>query len=284
MSEWHDYRADVPIHTVTGTLLRRSGFSAPRGQGIRDLLAWLPPGYESGERRYPVVYMHDGQNLFDAHTSYSGEWQVDESMTALHDEGLDAIIVGLPHAGENRRFEYSPYPLHLGDAHYSGYGDDYLSWLIDSVKPQVDGAFLTLPDAAHTGIAGSSMGGLISLHGIITRPDAFGFCAAFSTAYWLGEHALRRTIESQGRGHGMIYLDVGTREGDTLRGWNITSDDLDTAYVAGVRELRDALLLTGYKLDNTLVYVEDEGAAHSESAWARRFPFAMRHLLNSIEG
>lgn len=280
MNGWHDYTAGAAAHTVTGTLLRRSGFPAPRGKGTRDLLVWLPPGYDSGDRRYPVVYMHDGQNLFDAHTSYSGEWQVDETMTALHDEGLDAIIVGLPNAGENRRFEYSPYPVQWDGARYEGYGDAYVAWLIDVVKPQVDSAFRTLPDVAHTGIAGSSMGGLISLHALIMRPDAFGFCAAFSTAYWLGENALRRTIEGQGSGHGRVYLDVGTREGDTLRGWNLLTDDLDAAYVAGVRELRDALLLTGYSPDSTLVYLEDEGAAHRESAWARRFPAAMRWLLD----
>jgi len=119
----------------------------------RDLHAYLPPSYERSDRRFPGLYMHDGQNLFDATTSFAGEWGVDETMEELAVEGLEAIVIGIPH-GEDRVREYTP---------FNGCGDEYLAYVVDTVKPLVDSSFRTLSDREHTGIMGSSLGALISL-------------------------------------------------------------------------------------------------------------------------
>jgi len=119
----------------------------------RDLHAYLPPSYERSDRRFPGLYMHDGQNLFDATTSFAGEWGVDETMEELAVEGLEAIVIGIPH-GEDRVREYTP---------FNGGGDEYLAYVVDTVKPLVDSSFRTLSDREHTGIMGSSLGALISL-------------------------------------------------------------------------------------------------------------------------
>ncbi|MDX2141154.1 MAG: alpha/beta hydrolase-fold protein, partial [Chloroflexota bacterium] len=238
--------------------------------------------YETSERRYPVIYMHDGQNLFDNATSYAGEWQADETMTALSSEGLAAIIVGLPNAGERRRIEYSPYDYQISGKPVRGEGDAYIAFLVEIVKPLIDAHFRTRTDAAATGIAGSSMGGLISLYGFLMRPDVFGLCGAFSTAYWFGENKLLETTRERASGHGRIYLDVGTREGDTMTQFRSAAPDFNTMYRDGVRELRDVLLVRGYVAGQSLMYVEDEGAPHNEAAWARRLPAALRFLLDGV--
>ena len=119
-------------------------------------MVYLPPSYLGSIRRYPVIYMHDGQNLFDAATSFAGEWYVDETMEELADAGIEAIVVGIPNIGERRFHEYIPFPApDLPDVQ----GDEYVAFIADTVKPIIDRDFRTLADAASTGIAGSSLGG-----------------------------------------------------------------------------------------------------------------------------
>jgi predicted alpha/beta superfamily hydrolase len=110
MASWTSYTAEVEHHTVAGDLRVYHGLYSPQLDNRRDLLAWLPESYTRDDRRYPVLYMHDGQNLFDAQTSYAGEWRVDETMTELGREGCEAIIFGLPNQGDLRMVEYNPYP------------------------------------------------------------------------------------------------------------------------------------------------------------------------------
>jgi predicted alpha/beta superfamily hydrolase len=252
---------------------------SPQLGNARDVLVWLPHGYETSSARYPVLYMHDGQNLFDSATSFAGEWQVDETMTLLVNEGLPAIIVGLPNAGERRRNEYSPYDFRAGAQQVRGEGEQYIRFMVDTVKPLIDDSFRTRTEAAATGILGSSMGGLISLYGFLTRPQVFGLCGAFSTAYWFGDDALLRMIRERASGHGRVYLDVGTREGDTLANHRIAAADFNVMYRDGVRLLRDVLREGGYAAGRTMMYVEDQGGLHNETAWAMRLPAALRFLL-----
>jgi len=279
MVDWITYNTLHTPNTVIGDLRVCREFYSPQLQNKRDILVWLPPSYASSERRYPVLYMHDGQNVFDAHTSYAGEWRVDETLTDLAREGIEAIVVGLPNANEMRSVEYSPYPFMWDRARIEGKGDVYLQFLVDTVKPLIDQSFRTRPEAGATGIAGSSMGGLISLHGFLTHPETFGFCGALSTAYWFGANHLLQTTRTLARGTGRVYLDVGTHEGPTLTRWDIRAEDLHAAYTIGVRKLRDALLEGGYIAGTSLLYIEAEGAMHNEAAWAERFPNALRFLI-----
>ncbi len=278
MHAWQPYSA--PHHTVVGDLRIWRDFYSPQLDNRRDILVWLPPAYETHGHRYPVIYMHDGQNLFDQSTGHSGEWEVDETMTALAQEGLEAIVVGLPNMNEKRGVEYSPYPFTLAGSAFPGEGDSYIRFIVETVKPFIDEQFRTQPEPEHTGLAGSSMGGLISLYGFVTQPHVFGLCGAFSTAYWFGDNGLLATVSQRANGQGRIYLDVGTKEGETLHRWlPIPHDESDAAYRQGVVDLRDALIAQGYQPEVNLMFVEAEGALHREHAWAQRFPDAMRFLL-----
>ncbi len=284
---WTHYTDQVEQHTVVGDLRIAHDVYSPQLDNRRAVLVWLPPSYALSERSFPVIYMHDGQNLFDRSTSYAGEWQVDETITALAQESehYEAIVVGLPNMKEKRGVEYSPYGYDLFGARMVGQGDAYVRFIIETVKPLIDHDFRTRPEATATGIAGSSMGGLISLYGFLMYPEVFGYCGAFSTAYWFGENALLQTTRERATGRGRIYLDVGTKEGETLLHWSkIPPEQTDAAYCDGVRDLRDALLAGRYVVGQTLLYVEEEGAPHREHAWARRLPAALRFLLGGIPG
>jgi predicted alpha/beta superfamily hydrolase len=273
MAHWQDYRVGRAAHTVAGTLLIKAQVHSPQLHNERHILVWLPETYERSTRRYPVLYMQDGQNLFDAYTSFAGEWRVDETMVLLADEGYEAIIVGIPN-NENRLLEYSPYPdqrLRVKQ----GKGDQYLQFITDTLKPLIDKDFRTLPNRESTGIAGSSMGGLISLYGFLRRSDVFGFGAALSPSYWFGHRAIFQTVDQLHHVNGKLYLDIG---GEETSGGSRRSKD--NYYLLAVRELSEHLapkLPTG-----NLHYVEDVHGRHNESDWARRLPTALRAILPKI--
>ncbi len=224
---------------------------------------YLPPGYQSAKRRYPAIYMQDGQNLFDPAKSFAGDWGLMDG-AGLPRRGVEAIIVGIPNMGEERIAEYSPYV----DAEAGGgKGDDYLDFVVDTVKPLVDRSFRTLPGRETTGLGGSSMGGLISLYGFFARPGDFGFVASLSPALWFADRAIFPFIETAPRVPGKIYLDIGTNEGAST--------------LANARRMREILLAKGYREGEDLRWVEEPGAGHTEAAWGRRFKAALPFLVTS---
>lgn len=235
---------------------------SPQRHNERSIYVYLPPSYDLGDTRYPVVYMQDGQNLFDAALSFAGEWGVDESIDRMSEDGVEAIVVGIPNLAAERFEEYSPFP---DPKHGGGDGDSYLAFIADTLKPLIDARFRTRPSRTCTGILGSSMGGLISLYGFFARPHVFGFAGAMSPSLWYGGRRIFGVIEDAPPGEGRIYLDAGTAEGDgTLK---------------DARRMRELLARKGYVEGVNLGYVEDPGANHSEEAWARRFEATMRFLL-----
>jgi predicted alpha/beta superfamily hydrolase len=277
MHKWRTYTDEHPNHTVVGNLQWLKKFRSPQLRNQRDLFVWLPASYSEGQRRYPVIYMHDGQNLFDQALSYAGEWRVDETMSELGAQH-EAIIVGIANAGRHRLDEYSPFRdtrLAAGGA-----GDAYLAFVCETVKPMIDREFRTLPGRAHTGLIGSSMGGLISLYALFRRPETFGFIGAFSPSIWFAEHAILEYVAAAPFVPSTIYLDMGTHEGR-----DDTDVDPDTAtapsrHLLDTRQMHSLLLQKGYRDEVDLRYVEDHGAGHHESAWARRLPNALRFLLS----
>ena len=255
---WQPYPAREVWHTptVAGTLLVWSDFHSPELDNHRDVLVYLPPSYSYEQRRYPVVYMHDGQNLFDSGTSFAGsEWHVDETMEMLAGEGIEAIVVGLNHGNEQRIAEYNPFPQH-----WQGRGEHYLQFIIETVKPVIDHDFRTRPERESTGIMGSSMGGLISLYAFFHQPQVFGFAGVMSPALWIGGGAIYYDVEAAPYTPGKIYLDNGTRE-------------------ASARRMNALLVKKGYRHEADLKYVVEQDGEHTESAWARRLPDALRFLL-----
>jgi predicted alpha/beta superfamily hydrolase len=247
---------------IVGNIRRLEGIESPQLANRRDVLVYLPPSYGSSGRHYPVLYMQDGQNLFDASTSFAGEWLVDETMERVAADGVEAIVVAIPHVGKERADEYSPF---RDDRIGGGRGNEYVTFLIDTLKPRIDAEFRTRRERAHTGIMGSSMGGLISLFAFLRRPDVFGFAGVMSPSLWFARGAIFGVAESVSRWDGRLYMDTGTLEG---RG-----------HVRQMREMVRLLRRRAVHPRLQLRYVEERGAGHNEAAWANRFEPAIRWLL-----
>lgn len=279
MPHWRNYLEHRygSHHTVVGDLRIREKVWSPQLMNHRDILVHLPPSYRFTQRHYPVIYMHDGQNLFDQATSFSGEWHVDETMVRLSAEGIEAIVVGIPNMGGQRLAEYGPF---ADPYHGPGRGDRYVSFLVDTVKPMIDHDFRTLPGREFTGILGSSMGGLISLFAFFQPPYAFGLVGVMSPSTWFADAAIYDFVREAPLVPGKIYLDVGTREygGKTAA----DAQKRSRRYYATVRHLKRLLIRKGYRPVHDLRYVEEKWASHHEPAWARRLPDALRFLLQGL--
>jgi predicted alpha/beta superfamily hydrolase len=278
MAQWQDYlevRA-TGVHTVVGQLKLFENVHSSQLGNERDLYVYLPPSYAQGNKRYPVLYMHDGQNLFDRAISFAGEWQVDETMEMLSREGIEAIVVGIPNAGERRMAEYSPFP----DARYGGgEGDKYLAFLAETVKPLIERDFRCLDGPAYAGVMGSSMGGLISLYAFFRYPGVWGFAGAVSPALVYATGAIFDYIEKASPVPGKLYVDVGTHEGYNMVRFPWRKRRFSRLYLQQVRRMHALLLQKGYQSGRDLIYVEEKEAIHHESAWSRRLPEALRFLL-----
>jgi predicted alpha/beta superfamily hydrolase len=237
----------------------------------RDILVWTPPGYqESAATRYPALYMHDGQNLFDPDTAFhkGQHWRVGETATELVEAGRiePLIIVGIANAGEKRIEEYTPTEeARLG----GGLAREYGRMLIEEVKPFVDRTYRTLPDAQHTGIGGSSLGGLVTLHLGFTHPSVFSRLAVLSPSVWWGRRAILRTIRStRPKPRLKLWVDIGRNEGRR---------SLDDA-----RLLKAALVGAGWVVGEDLRYAEFEDGDHSERAWAERVGPMLEFLFPAL--
>ncbi len=275
---WHDYVETRAIegHSVVGTLKVYHNVQSAQLGNVRDLFVYLPPAYNASTRRYPVVYMHDGQNLFDHALSYAGEWQVDETMEALSAEGIEAIVVGVPNAGVQRLAEYTPFRDARGAG---GDGAKYVDFLADTVKPLIDRDFRTLPDRETTGVLGSSLGGLISMFAFFHRPDVFGFAGVMSPSFWFAQEAIFPYVLRQSFVPGRLYIDAGTAEDMNLRR-RLLRRPLVGNCATNVRRMHSLLLEKGYRDGDDVLVVEEPGGIHHESAWARRLPDALRFLLS----
>lgn len=251
-----------PRRRKQGTLQSLGPVRSSQLDNIRDILVYLPPGYESGSRRYPVIYMQDGQNLFDPRTSFAGDWGLLSALDGVARRGSVPIVVAVPNMGEERIPEYSPFVDSMAGG---GKGEAYLDFLLDTLKPMIDQEFRTVPGRDGTGIGGSSMGGLISLYGFFRRPDAFGFCSSQSPSLWFADRAIFPFVEAAPFVPGRIYLDIGTEEG--------------SASLVNARRLRELLIARGYREDVNLRWVEDVGGGHHEAVWGQRFKAALPFLL-----
>jgi predicted alpha/beta superfamily hydrolase len=273
MSRWLRYeQVHGKRHTVNGEVRVWRALAGTKGLPARDILVYLPPTLaagRAGNRRYPTLYFHDGQNVFDKHTSYSGEWAADEALEALAQEGTEAIAVAIPNSGEGRMDEYNPWPSRekfwRDGKKVGGRGDAYLDWVVAAVKPLIDRSFPTSHERMDTGIIGSSMGGLISMYALLSHGDTFGLAGVLSPSISWNRYAIVRQIEERGVPRSRVHLDMGGRE------WR--------GGLADSRRLRDALIGAGLEPGRDLHYVEERYAAHSEPAWARRLPDALRFLL-----
>ncbi|WP_224447749.1 alpha/beta hydrolase [Haloprofundus salilacus] len=265
-----DWRAYDPTddHTVVGDVLVSDELD-PESSLLppRRISVYLPPSYRESDWNYPVLYMHDGRNLFDERTSNDGEWRVDETMQALSEEGVEAIVVAIPHGTDNRRNEYT---LHEHAEFGGGDADAYLDFLASELKPVIDREFHTRTDRDATGLMGSSLGGLVSLYGFFEYARVFGFAGVMSPAFWWNREIFDY-VNTRSYASGRLYVDVGGNE---------RPDDPERTreYIEDAERMVRLLREKGYGEDELRFVVDDE-AIHHEDAWAERLPDALRFLL-----
>ncbi|HYF14409.1 MAG TPA: alpha/beta hydrolase-fold protein [Phycisphaerales bacterium] len=245
----------------------------------RDLLVWLPPGYDdpsNATRVYPVLYMFDGQNLFEKHPDVPAEWKADETAKNLVEFGRiePLVIVGIPHSGATRTAEYlPPAPGVEPIPGVKGEGDRTLEWLEAEVMPRVRASFRVASEPSRVGVGGSSLGGLMALYAAQTRPGVFGRVLAESPALHFQNGAYWRALFEQpgGVGDHRVYIAIGGREG-------FDNTELSERYLGQVRRVVQTLRRRVAE-ERHLKYVEVADAVHNEEAWAKRFGDALRFLF-----
>lgn len=271
--------------TLTGDIRTHAAIEGPGLQQARDVLVYLPPGYdEQTDRHYPVLYMHDGQNVFDAATSFAGvEWGVDEAAEQLIKAGKIApcIIVGIANTRE-RMPEYTPFV----DSHRGGgQGDTYLRFIVETLKPKIDKTYRTHRGRESTYLAGSSLGGLITLYAATAYGDTFSrFGVVAPSLQWAEYEVLRRVERTDFPPDTKIWVEVGI--GDVPMApkppAGVQKPKL-SPYLSACRWLREILERQGLELSDTLHYAEQPGEFHSEGEWQRRTPEMLEFLIGPPE-
>jgi enterochelin esterase-like enzyme len=253
-------------------LIKHEQFPSRFLRNQRDLIVYLPPGYhEQPQRRFPVLFLHDGQNLFDGATSFipGMDWHVGQTADYCIQAGLvqPLIIVGIYNAGKQRLGEYTPTRMpKLG----GGRANRYAKFLLEEVRPFLLSNYRVLSGAENTGIGGSSLGGLVSLYLGLRLPHVFGKIAALSPSVWWNQRVILRFADAAPVDPlPRIWLDIGTREGGRI--------------VEDVERFRDILLTKGWRLGRDLQYQRVEGAEHNEAAWAQRVAPFLQFLFPAGE-
>ena len=278
ISQSQNYSSGAPgvirAQGATGDL-RLHEFRSRTFRNTRFVRVWLPPGYDDPANvghQYPVLYLNDGQNLFEAAIAFGGvEWQVDETADRLIREGVVApmIVVGVDNTGKSRIREYMPHrslqPMMLRVR-----GASYPKFLMKEVMPFVAGNYRVASGPENTGLGGSSLGALIALYTAAIRPDVFGRLLLESPSLWASNRQMIRESRSVSLWPQRIYLATGTNEAGR--------EDKNRSMVDDVRELAGIFQRAGVD-DSRLRIVIDEGASHNEAAWAKRFPEALSFLF-----
>lgn len=254
ISAWKDDFTIIPKQHTAGhqVQIMDTAFFMPQLNRSRRIWIYLPEDYTKNKNRYPVLYMHDGQNLFDECTSAYGEWGVDECLDSLVKSGKPAcIVVGIEN-GPQRMNEYNPYGFQqFGE----GEGDRYLKFIIDNLKPFIDKKYRTLPAKENTMMAGSSMGGLISYYAMLQYPGVFGKAGIFSPSFWIAPAIRSLTDSLAATNNSKFFFYAGEKEGEAF-----------------VKEMEAVQDLLGEKSAAMIYSVIDGESSHNEQAWRKWFP------------
>lgn len=254
---WGKPRASTAAGNVT---VLEENFFMPTLQRYRKIWIYLPLDYaQHPQKRYPVLYMQDGQNLFDDLIAPYGEWQIDETLNALKAE---LIVVGIEHGAEKRLDEYSPY---RNEKYGGGEGDEYLAFIVNHLKPYIDKNFRTLTEPKHTWIGGSSMGGLISFYGVLKYSDTFHKALVFSPSFWFSDSLYRFVENANLKKFPVFYLLAGGQEG-----YDVAKD---------IQRMENLLQKNRNFSDQNYRYKFVETGKHQESFWASEFSEAFQWLL-----
>lgn len=265
-----------PIKVSAGTIKRVEVVGGGGFVKARDLIVWLPPGYDdaaNAKKTYPVLYLQDGQNLFEQLPGLPAEWGADETAAKLIAEKKiePIIIVGIPNTGAGRMSEYLPVPAYDGVVPR---GAEYVDFLVREVKPRIDSAFRTRPDAENTGIGGSSLGGLIALEAATEHPEVFGKVLAESTPLVAKGRMAFSHFAKQKNWPKQVYFGMGGKEA----GLDPADASKNGEVVASAQAFGELLKGRGFSAA-TLKVTIDPDAVHNEVAWAKRLPAALEFLF-----
>lgn len=255
-------QGDVRKNSMVGDIRPHTAFESKILGNKRDVWVYLPPDYDKEpNRRYPVLYMHDGQNVFSGQTSYipNQEWRADEAAEALIKAKVvePLIIVAISNAGMARGDEYLPTRRTMRETEVGGKADLYGKFMTDELMPVIDQTYRTKKGPANTGLCGSSFGGVVTMHIGLTLPKVFGKLAVVSPSVWWDDRVLVRSVQAlKSKPNQRIWLDMGTDEG--------------SGAVADATQLKDALVGKGWREGKDLLFYIDAGARHNEAAWAGR--------------
>ena len=266
IQSWEDLGSTANSTAVSNVQILSNSFGIPQLSTTRKVWLYLPPDYTTSTKKYPVLYMQDGQNLFDNKTSFSGEWQVDETLNTLFNQGdYGAIVVGIDNGGGERLNEYSPW---VNPQYGGGKGDEYMDFMANTLKPYIDANYRTRPEPAMNALIGSSMGAIISTYGACEYPNAFQKVGSFSPAYWFSLSDLNNYITTtvSGLQDQRMYFVAGSNESSTM--------------VSNINSVRNNLLLKGLKAENGLTKFDNYGT-HSENYWKGEFAAAYKWLFQS---
>ena len=266
IQSWEDLGAGNPSTAASNVHIMSNSFFMPQLNRNRKIWIYLPPDYQTSTKTYPVIYMQDGQNLFDNATSFSGEWQIDETLNNLFSQGdYGAIVVGIENGGSNRINEYTPWnnPQYGG-----GEGDQYMQFIAETLKPYVDSNYRTKSGAEYNSLIGSSLGALISNYGAVKYSGVFSKIGSFSPAYWIVRDQFNNYIQSSTAdlSNMRIYFVAGSNESSTM------ASDIET--------VKNNLQAKGLKSTNTLVKLDSYGQ-HNENYWKGEFAAAYKWIFQN---
>lgn len=233
---------------------------APQLKTKKKIWVYLPLNYEKSTKNFPVIYMHDAQNLFDTIASFGGEWNIDETLDSLK---AKVIVIGIEHGNEKRFEELTPYK---NEKRGGGNANAYLEFIVKTLKPQIDSTYRTKTNARNTCIWGSSLGGLVSFYAALQYPDVFGKVGCFSPAFWINKEDIFRKMESMPNFNTKIYLLCGDNEGKE----NMVSNMKDMETLINTKRCECK------KLNKTVIIKDGE---HNEKLWRNAFAKAYLWLF-----
>ncbi|MEC5158302.1 alpha/beta hydrolase-fold protein [Chryseobacterium sp. MP_3.2] len=268
VQSWEDQGAGNPSTAASNVKILSENFSIPQLNRTRKIWIYLPPDYETSTKTYPVIYMQDGQNLFDNRTSFSGEWQVDETLNALFANGdYGAIVIGIDNGGSTRINEYTPW----NNAQYGGgEGDLYMQFVAETLKPYVDANYRTKPAKEYNALIGSSLGALISNYGGVKYSGTFSKIGSFSPAYWI--------VNSQFNN----YITTSTADLSAMRIYFVAGSGESATLVNDIQTVKNNLQTKGLTASNTLVKIDSYGQ-HNENYWKGEFSAAYQWLFQTTQ-
>lgn len=251
-----DFKAGVPNekkHTVSPNVTIINNFFIPQLHSKRRIWVYLPPGYSKQKKHFPVLYMHDGQNLFDDATSFAGEWGVDEYLDSISALGKkEVIVVGIDNGLSKRIDEYNPFTFQQFG---KGGGDKYVDFLVHDLKPYIDKNYRTLPGKKNTFIAGSSLGGLITLYAVLKYPKIFGGAGIFSPSFFTAPGIDNVVIADSKHMNSKLFFYAGGKESDSM--------------IADMKRIEAEIK----KYSRSKIKEDiDYNAVHNEAAWKKYFP------------